>query len=74
MWNPDLMLTKAAALRRQEAQRTGGDPYGRTVAMAVHHESRLAAQVGRFRINLGRRLVCWGRKLQRYGEPQTQLR
>ena len=27
MWNPDLMLTKAVALRRQEAQRTGADPY-----------------------------------------------
>lgn len=74
MWNPDLMLTKAVAMRRQEAQRTGADPYARPVARTVHHESRLAANIRRFRTNLGGRLVCWGRRLQRYGEPQTLLR
>ena len=74
MWNPDLMLTKAAAMRRQEVQRTGADPHARTVKMTVHRDSHLQAQVRRFRTNLGGHLVCWGRRLQRYGEPQRLMR
>jgi len=74
MWNPDLMLTKAAAMRRQEAQRTGADPYAQPAYLAVHHDSRLAAQVRRLQTNLGGQLVCWGRRLQRYGEPQRLMR
>jgi hypothetical protein len=68
------MLTKATSLRRQEAQRTGADPYARTTTLAVHHDSRLAAQIRRLRTHLGGQMVCWGRRLQRYGEPQGLLR
>lgn len=74
MWNPDLMMTKAVAMRRQELQRTGADPYDRAGSMPVYRDRRLAAHVGRLQIGLGRRLVYWGRRLQRYGQPQTLLR
>jgi hypothetical protein len=67
------MLTKAVAMRRQEAQRTGADPYARPAALAVHHDSRLAAQIRRLRNNLGGKLVNWGRRLQHYGEPQRLM-
>jgi hypothetical protein len=74
MWNPDLMLTKAVALRRQEAQRTGGDPYPRTTTLAVHHDRQMAVHLRRLQTNLGGQLVCWGRRLQQYGEPQRLAR
>jgi len=74
MWYPDLMLVKVAAMRRMEAQRTGADPYARAVAMPVHRDSHLAVQVRRLPSYLGSHLVTWGRRLQRYGEPQTLLR
>jgi hypothetical protein len=73
MWNPDLMLTKAVALRRQEAQRTGADPYAQHAALRVYHPQSRPGQLRRLQSYLGGRLVTWGRYLQRVGEPQTLL-
>ncbi len=74
MWYPDLMLTKAVALRRQEAQRTGADPYAQPTATRVYRASRFPAQVRQLKGHLGSRLVNWGQRLQQYGEPQSLLR
>jgi hypothetical protein len=74
MWYPDLLLTKAVALRRQEAQRTGADPYAPPAAMHVYRGEHRTVQVHRLQAYLGGRLVTWGRRLQRLGEPQTLLR
>ena len=74
MWYPDLMLTKAVALRRQEAQRTGADPYARPAALRVYRGLRLVGPVCRLQSYLGGRLVTWGQRLQHLGEPQTLLR
>ena len=74
MWYPDLMLTKAVALQRQEVQRTGADPYARPATLRVYRGPRPTGQVRRLQSYLGDRLVTWGRRLQRMGEPQTLLR
>jgi hypothetical protein len=74
MWYPDLLLTKAVALRRQEAQRTGADPYAHPANLPVYRGPRPTGQVRQLQSYLGGRLVTWGRRLQRMGEPQTLLR
>ena len=74
MLYPDLMLTKAVALRRQEAQRTGADPYARPAALQVYDGPRPTGPMRHLQSYLGARLVSWGRRLQHLGEPQTLLR
>lgn len=74
MWHPDLMLTKAVAMRRQEAQRTAADPYPTCVAGPVYRNGHAPGRGRQLGALLGNHLVTWGRRLQQYGEPQTLLR
>lgn len=74
MLYPDLLLTKATAFKRQEVQRTGGDPYARPVEMRVYRGGRSGMHLQRLQTLLGDRLVCWGQRLQQYAEPQSLLR
>lgn len=74
MWNPDLLLTKATALKRLEAQRIGGDPYAPSVTARVCRGGQPGVQLRQLQTHLGDRLVCWGQRLQQYAEPQSLLR
>lgn len=73
MWYPDLLTTKAAALKRQEAQRIAADPYRQPAETRVYRGDRLALRVRQLQIYVGNRLVSWGRRLQQYGEPSSRL-
>jgi hypothetical protein len=73
MWYPDLLTTKAVALKRQEAQRIAADPYRQPAETRVYRGNRLVPQVRRLRTYVGSRLVSWGRRLQQYGEPPSRL-
>ena len=70
MWYPDLMLTKAAALGREEQQRRATDPYGELTPTRVYRSREMPAWLRRMQYGVARRLVRWGEKLQGYNAPQ----
>jgi len=73
MMNPDLMLTKAEALRRQEQQRTYGDPFAGSLPHRVYPGRQLPAWLRRVQHSLALQLVAWGEHLQAYDAAPTVL-
>lgn len=73
MLNPDLMLTKAEALRRQEQGRTNGDPYAGSLPNRVYHSRQLPAWLRRVQYSLAQQLVAWGERLQAYNAAPAVL-
>jgi hypothetical protein len=67
---PDLMLTKAAALGRQQQQRRITDPYEESTPSRVYRSREMPAWLRRAQYGVARRLVTWGERLQGYNAPQ----